>query len=71
MQTIETEAAAAGPLPPVAAAGAGAAARLRLAASSRRCCSGMIVGSWVLITINTLIFGFVICSCRSSSCARG
>ena len=31
-----------------------------LRCSGRRSCNGCLVGSWVLITINTLIFGFVI-----------
>ena len=30
----------------------------------------MIVGSWALIAVNTLIFGFVT-GCRSSSSSRG
>jgi MFS transporter, putative metabolite:H+ symporter len=59
MQAIEKEAALAGPLPaataPVATAQVSAAAMLRPPILQR-----MIVGSWVLITINTLIFGFVI-----------
>jgi MFS transporter, putative metabolite:H+ symporter len=59
MQTIEKEAAAAGALPaparsaPVPQVTAGAMLRPPILQS-------MIVGSWVLITINTLIFGFVI-----------
>ncbi|MDO8534525.1 MAG: MFS transporter [Xanthobacteraceae bacterium] len=59
MQSIEKEAAIAGPLPaPVAARPIpqiGAGAMLRPPLLQR-----MIVGSWALITINTLIFGFVI-----------
>ncbi|MBO0755740.1 MAG: MFS transporter [Bradyrhizobiaceae bacterium] len=59
MQAIEKEAALAGPLPaataPVATAQVSGAAMLRPPILQR-----MIVGSWVLITINTLIFGFVI-----------
>ena len=59
MQTIETEAATAGPLPapaqpaPVVLVTASAMLKPPILQS-------MIVGSWVLITINTLIFGFVI-----------
>ena len=60
MQTIEKEVAGAGaPLPPAATpapvAQVGAMDMLRPPILQR-----MIVGSWVLITINTLIFGFVI-----------
>jgi putative MFS transporter len=59
MQTIEKEAATAGALPPPAIPAAvpqlSASAMLRPPILQR-----MIVGSWVLITINTLIFGFVI-----------
>ena len=59
LQAIEKEAATAGPLPPpatpVAIPPVSAAAMLRPPLLQR-----MIVGSWVLITINTLIFGFVI-----------
>ncbi len=59
MQAIEKEAAAAGPLPPPAAvvpsAPLTAMAMLRPPILQR-----MLVGSWCLITINTLIFGFVI-----------
>jgi MFS transporter, putative metabolite:H+ symporter len=59
MQSIEKEAALAGPLPaataPMATTQVSAAAMLRPPILQR-----MIVGSWVLITINTLIFGFVI-----------
>ncbi len=59
LQAIEKEAATAGPLPPpatpVAIRPVSAAAMLRPPLLQR-----MIVGSWVLITINTLIFGFVI-----------
>jgi putative MFS transporter len=59
MRQIETEAAAAGPLAPPApaptTAPVSAAAMARPPILQR-----MIVGAWVLITINTLIFGFVI-----------
>jgi putative MFS transporter len=59
MQSIETEAAGAGALPPPVIAAPvtqlTASAMLRPPILQR-----MIVGSWVLITINTLIFGFVI-----------
>jgi MFS transporter, putative metabolite:H+ symporter len=59
MQSIEKEAAAAGALPPPVIPAPvpqlGASAMLRPPILQR-----MIVGSWVLITINTLIFGFVI-----------
>ena len=59
MQSIEKEAASAGKLPPAAKPAAvpqlTASAMLRPPILQR-----MIVGSWVLITINTLIFGFVI-----------
>jgi putative MFS transporter len=59
MQTIEKEVAGAGALPPAATpapvAQVGAMDMLRPPILQR-----MIVGSWVLITINTLIFGFVI-----------
>ena len=59
MQSIEKEAAGAGALPPAVVPAPvpqlGAAAMLRPPILQR-----MIVGSWVLITINTLIFGFVI-----------
>ncbi|HVY58332.1 MAG TPA: MFS transporter [Xanthobacteraceae bacterium] len=59
MQTIEKEVGGAGPLPPplitVAPPPFDATAMLRSPILQR-----MIVGSWVLITINTLIFGFVI-----------
>lgn len=59
MQTIENEVAAGATLPPPAAPVAipalTASAMLRPPLLQR-----MIVGSWVLITINTLIFGFVI-----------
>src|SRR5262249_16468534 len=58
MQTIELEAAAAGQLsPPSVSAPAGT---VRLSALlTPALLPRMIVGSWVLITINTLIFGFV------------
>jgi MFS transporter, putative metabolite:H+ symporter len=59
MQEIEKEAAMAGPLPPpvvtAPAPQVEATAMLRPPLLQR-----MIVGCWVLITINTLIFGFVI-----------
>jgi putative MFS transporter len=59
MQSIETEAAGGGTLPPVVVPAAvpqvSASDMLRPPLLQR-----MIVGSWVLITINTLIFGFVI-----------
>jgi putative MFS transporter len=59
MTEIEKEAAAAGALGPVMPAAApapvSAAAMMRPPILQR-----MVVGSWVLITINTLIFGFVI-----------
>jgi putative MFS transporter len=59
MQAIEKEAASAGPLPPPVITAppvqVDAAAMLRPPLLQR-----MIVGCWVLITINTLIFGFVI-----------
>ena len=59
MQAIETEAAAGNPLPPVVVP-----APVRLVAATDLVkpplLQRMIVGSWVLITINTLIFGFVL-----------
>lgn len=59
LQAIEKEAAAAGPLPapapPVVLAPVSAMAMAKPPILQR-----MIVGAWVLITINTLIFGFVI-----------
>src|SRR6266478_6354689 len=59
MTAIEKEAATAGPLPPPATAAPGplvpATALLRHPLIER-----MVVGCWLLITINTLIFGFVI-----------
>src|SRR5262249_43433512 len=59
MTTIEKEVATAGPLPAPAASAPvpqlGAAAMLRPPILQR-----MILGTWVLITINTLIFWFVI-----------
>jgi putative MFS transporter len=58
LQAIEREAAAAGPLPPPATpvpAPAFNLASLFQGDLLRR----MLVGSWVLITVNTLIFGFV------------
>jgi putative MFS transporter len=60
MQSIEAEVAASvGPLPP---AGVPASAPLVDATAMLRppILQRMLVGSWVLITINTLIFGFVI-----------
>jgi len=59
MQAIEKEAAAAGPLP--APAPAVALAPVTASAMAKPpLLQRMIVGAWVLITINTLIFGFVI-----------
>lgn len=59
MQAIEREAAAAGPLPPPAPAPvSGPVSALALLAPPLL--QRLLVGSWVLITINTLIFGFVI-----------
>jgi len=59
MQAIEKEAATAGALPPAAVpAPVPAAAAMDLLKPPLL--QRMIVGSWVLITINTLIFGFVI-----------
>ena len=59
MQSIEKESAAGGTLPPVVVPAAvpqvAASDMLRPPLLQR-----MLVGSWVLITINTLIFGFVI-----------
>jgi MFS transporter, putative metabolite:H+ symporter len=59
MQTIETEAADGKPLPPVVVP-----APVRLAEATDLAkpplLQRMIVGSWVLISINTLIFGFVL-----------
>jgi putative MFS transporter len=58
MQAIEKEAASAGPLPapgPTASVGKFNLASLMTPSLLPR----MIVGSWVLITVNTLIFGFV------------
>jgi len=59
MQTIETEAAGGKPLPPVVVP-----APVRLAEvtdlAKPPLLQRMIVGSWVLISINTLIFGFVL-----------
>jgi MFS transporter, putative metabolite:H+ symporter len=58
LQAIEKEAATAGPLP--APAPAAPAATFSLSALlAPPLLSRMVVGSWVLITINTLIFGFV------------
>jgi len=59
MQAIEKEASSAGPLTPVVAP----APTRRVAATDMLrppLLQRLIVGSWVLITINTLIFGFVI-----------
>jgi MFS transporter, putative metabolite:H+ symporter len=58
MQAIEKESSGGKPLPPVAAAPVAQPGTTYRATPSllRR----LIVGSWVLITINTLIFGFVI-----------
>src|SRR5260221_7654586 len=59
MQAIEKEAAAAGPLP--APAATVTAAQVSAMAMTRPpLLQRMIVGAWVLISINTLIFGFVI-----------
>jgi len=59
MQAIEQEAAAGKPLPPVIVP-----APVKLATASDLIkpplLQRMVVGSWVLITINTLIFGFVL-----------
>jgi putative MFS transporter len=59
MQTIETEVAGGKPLPPVVIP-----APVRLAEATDLAkpplLQRMIVGSWVLISINTLIFGFVL-----------
>src|SRR4029077_6177719 len=59
MTTIETEVAGGGPLPPVVIP-----APVRLAEATDLAkpplLQRMIVGSWVLISINTLIFGFVL-----------
>ena len=58
MQAIEKEAAVAGPLP--APGPAAAVEKFNLASLvTPRLLPRMIVGAWVLITINTLIFGFV------------
>jgi MFS transporter, putative metabolite:H+ symporter len=59
METIEKEVAGAGTLPPAATP---APAPVAVAMDMLRppILQRMIVGSWVLITINTLIFGFVI-----------
>src|ERR1700736_2478744 len=59
MQPIEKEAAAAGPLAPPAPAPAGAPVSAA-AMAKPPLLQRMIVGAWVLISINTLIFGFVI-----------
>src|SRR5262249_36188428 len=58
MQRIEKESASAGPLPlPLPSAPTGKFNLASLATPSLL--PRMIVGSWLLITINTLIFGFV------------
>jgi MFS transporter, putative metabolite:H+ symporter len=58
MQAIEKEAAGAGPLP--APAPAVPVGKFNFASLAKPpLLSRMLVGSWVLITINTLIFGFV------------
>jgi putative MFS transporter len=59
MQAIEKEAVAGGTLPPPAAPVAPAPVSA-MAMTRPPLLQRMIVGSWVLITINTLIFGFVI-----------
>jgi putative MFS transporter len=59
LQAIETEVAAAGPLPPPASAPAVAPVSA-FALLAPPLLQRLLVGSWVLITINTLIFGFVI-----------
>src|SRR5262249_48859898 len=59
MQAIEKDAAAGRALPP-AAAGAPAAQVGAMAMLRSPILQRMIVGSWCLVTINTLIFGFVI-----------
>jgi MFS transporter, putative metabolite:H+ symporter len=59
MQAIEKEAAAAGPLPAPGPAVASAPVSA-IAMAKPPILQRMIVGAWVLITINTLIFGFVI-----------
>ena len=61
LQSIEKEAAAAAPLPPAAAPAPAPAEPFTLASLiKRRLLPSMVVGSVVLITINTLIFGFVV-----------
>jgi putative MFS transporter len=59
MQAIEKEASVAGPLPPPAPAVVTAPVSA-MAMARPPILQRMIVGAWVLITINTLIFGFVI-----------
>ena len=59
LQVIEKEAAAGGTLPPPAAPVATVPASA-MAMARPPLLQRMIVGSWTLITINTLIFGFVI-----------
>jgi len=59
MQAIEKEAAAGATLPPPAAPVA-SAPMSAMAMTRAPLLQRMIVGSWTLITINTLIFGFVI-----------
>jgi putative MFS transporter len=60
MQTIEQEASGGAPLPAPAAPAAAPAPLPATAMLRPPILQRMIVGSWVLITINTLIFGFVI-----------
>ncbi len=60
MKAIEQEAAASGPLPPVVVTTAPAPQVPAMAMLRPPLLQLMIVGCWVLITINTLIFGFVI-----------
>ena len=59
LQQIEKEAARGGTLPPVVAMPAPAQVNA-MAMAKPPLLQRMIVGAWVLITINTLIFGFVI-----------
>ena len=60
MQAIEKEAAGRRPAAAAARARAGRRRSTRTAMLRPPLLQRMIVGSWVLITINTLIFGFVI-----------
>ncbi len=60
MKAIEQEAAASGPVPPVVVTAAPAPQVQAMAMLRPPLLQLMIVGCWVLITINTLIFGFVI-----------